>query len=106
MRCWNGQRVGIEGHIIAIFILVSKLPIWLSFFAARTADLDRRQYFGGLFWSANLTPQRVHLFPPPMLSKCELSMCRRLREMGGGVDDVHCLKPGNLRPQDEQLESR
>ena len=58
-------------------------------------DLDRGWQIGGLFWSAN--------FPPPLLSKSELSMCRPLCEMGGGVDDMHCyaghrrgvLKPGN-----------
>ena len=30
MHCWEGQRVGIEGHIISVFMLGSK-PIWLSF---------------------------------------------------------------------------
>ena len=39
---------------------------------------------------ANMQLQRVHLFPPPFLSKSETSMCQQLREMGGGVDDVHC----------------
>ena len=72
-------------------------------FASRSADLDRGRYIGGLLWSADLPPRRVHLFPPPLLSKSETSMCWQLRAMGGGVDDVHCyathsravLKPGN-----------
>ena len=72
-------------------------------FAARRVDLDRRRKIGGLFWSSNLTPQSVHLFLSPLLSKSETSMCWQLRVMGGGVDDLHCcsthsrgvLKPGN-----------
>ena len=42
-------------------------------FAARPTDLDRRRYIGGLFWSANVTPRREHLFPPPLLCKSELA---------------------------------
>ena len=34
-------------------------------FAARSTDLDSRRYIGGLFWSANLTPRRVHFSPSP-----------------------------------------
>ena len=74
-------------------------------FAARSMDLDRGRYIGGLFWSANLPPRRVRFFPPQVLtlSISKPSMCRPLREMGRGVDDVHCcatlsrgvLKPGN-----------
>ena len=98
---------------LAVFILGSKLPIWPSFLRL------------GLLWSTNLTPQRIRLFPPPFLCKSETSMCRQLREMGGGVDDVHrcathsrgVLKPGNswwqqsvhhfIRGrQDEQLDSQ
>ena len=43
-------------------------------FADRSADLARRRCIGGLFWSTNLTPQRVPLFPPPPLCKSEPSM--------------------------------
>ena len=72
-------------------------------FVAASADLDSRLYIGGLFWSTNLTPLREHLFPPQLRCKSEPSMCRPLREMGGGVGDLHCcathsrgvLKPGN-----------
>ena len=71
--------------------------------AATSADLDRRRFTGGLFWSTNLTPWRVRLFQPPLLCIPEPSMFRPLRETGGGVDDLHCcathsrgvLKPGN-----------
>ena len=76
----------------------ANLPVLL---AAWSAVLDRGRQTGGLFWSADLQPRRVHLFPPRLLSKSEASMCRR--EMGGGVNDLHCcathswgvLKPGN-----------
>ena len=72
-----------------------------------------------------LWPWRVHFSPPPLLSKSEPSMCRQLRGMGGGVNDLHCcathsrgvLKPGNswsqqsvhhfiCGRQDEPLRSR
>ena len=50
----------------------------LSFLAAKSADLDRRWYIGGLFWSTNLTPLRVNFVPPPLLGKYEPSMCQQL----------------------------
>ena len=43
---------------------------------------------GGLFWSTNLTPWRVHFFPPPLLCKSKLSMCRQLHEMGWGKEGI------------------
>ena len=60
-----------ERLLTAVFILGSKLPIWPSFFV----DLDRGRQIGGLFWFANLPPQRVYLFPPRLLSKSEAWMC-------------------------------
>ena len=59
-------------------------------FAARSTNLDRPQYTGGLFWSANMTPRGVHFLPPPLLCKSKSSMSRQLREMDGGVNDMHC----------------
>ena len=94
-------------------------------YVARSTYLDRKWYIGSLFWSANMTLRRVHFLPPPLLSKSKSSMCRQLREVGRGVDDMHCcathsrgvLKPRNSwsqqsvhhfihRRQDEQLHSR
>ena len=46
-------------------------------FAARSTNLDRLRY-GGLFWSANMMPRRVHVLPPPLLCKSKTSMCRQL----------------------------
>ena len=91
-------------------------------FVARSTDLDRRRYIGGLFWSTNMTPRRVHFLPPPLLCESKSSMCRQLREMGGGADcALLCYpQPGSFkarkqlitavsnfirRCQDEQLES-
>ena len=76
---------------------------WPVRLVARAAVLDRGRQIGGLFWSADFPPQRVHLFPPRLLSKNEAAMCQCLREVGGGVDDLYCsathsrgvLKPGN-----------
>ena len=44
----------------------------------------------GLYWSADLPPPRVHLFPPRLLSENEAAMCQPLLEVGGGVNDLHC----------------
>ena len=38
---------------------------------ARFVVLDRGGQIGGLLWSADFPPQRVHLFPPRLLSKNE-----------------------------------
>ena len=59
--------------------------------AARSVVLDRGWQIGGLFWSVNFPPRRVHLFPPRLLSKNKASMCRPLHEVGGGVDDCEKL---------------
>ena len=67
----------------------ANLPVLL---AARTAVLDRVRQIGGLFWSADF-PWRVHLFLPRLLSKNEAEMCWPMRVVGGGVDDLHCLRP-------------
>ena len=94
-------------------------------FVARSADLGGKRWIRCLFWYANWPPRSVHFFPTPRRSKSETSTCRYLREMGGGVDDLHCcathswgvLKPGNSWSQqsvhhfirgrqDEQLDSR
>ena len=64
-------------------------------FAGRSVDLDRRRrYIGGLYWSTNLMPRRVHFFPPPLLCKSEPSMCRKLRDMGGIQEML--ASPGSL----------
>ena len=76
----------------------TNLPVLL---AAWSAGLYRARQIGVLFGSADFPPRRVHLFPPRLLSKNEAEMCRR--EVGGGVNDLHCcathsqgvLKPGN-----------
>ena len=72
----------------------ANLPVLL---VAQSVVLDIGRQIGGLFWSADFPPQKVHILPPCLLSKSEASMCRPLREIGGGVDDLHCcvLKPRN-----------
>ena len=85
----------------AVFILGNKPPICLSF--CGQIHRFRGRQIGGLFWSGNLPPRGVHFLPPPLLCKSGPSMCRHQREMGGGVNDLHCcatysrgvLKPGN-----------
>ena len=59
------------------------------------APLDRGQQTGGLFWSADFPPRMVHLFPPRLLSKNEAEMRRPRREMGVGVNDLHCCVTHN-----------
>ena len=64
--------------------------------------LDRGRQIEGLLWSADFQPLRVHLFLPRLLSKNEAEMCWPLREMDGGVDDVHCCathSQGVLKPR-------
>ena len=61
--------------------------------AAQSAVLDRGRQIGGLFLIVDFPPRRVHLFLPHLLSKNEAEMCRPLREMGGGVDDLHVVRP-------------
>ena len=51
---------------------------------------DRGRQIEVLFLSADFLPRRVHLFPSRLLSKNKAAMCRPLREVGGGVDDLHC----------------
>ena len=65
--------------------------------------IDRRRQTGGLIWSTDFLPRRLHLFPPRLLSKNKMSVCRPLHEMGRRVNHLHCcvthsrgvLKPGN-----------
>ena len=77
--------------LIAFVILVFPWDVYCQNKTTRkSTDLDIRWYIGSMFWSANLTPRRVHLFPPPLLCKSEPSMCWQLFEMGKGVDDLHC----------------
>ena len=69
---------------------------------SRSAVLDRGRQIGGLSWSANFPPRRVHLFPPHLLSKNEAEMCWPLHEVGGGVNDLHCCTTHNrgvLKPR-------
>ena len=64
--------------------------------------LDRGRQIGGLFWSANIPPRRVHLFPPRLLSENKAEMCRPRHEVGGGVNDLHCCathSQGVLKPR-------
>ena len=44
----------------------ANLPVLL---VARSAVLDRGWQIGGLFWSADLLPRRVHLFLPRLLDE-------------------------------------
>ena len=100
---WTASRSAGAASLCNRFCTGQRAANLAVLFVARSADLDRRREIGGLFWSTNLTPRSVHLFPPPLLCKSETSMCQQLREMGGGVDVVRCcethsrgvLKPGN-----------
>ena len=63
-----------SGETVACFLTgqqAANLPVLL---AARSAVLDRRRQIGGLFWSADLPPWRVHLFLPHLRSKSEASI--------------------------------
>ena len=94
------QSESVTRFTLAVFIQSTKLPICPSIWSA---VLDRGRQIGGLFWPADFPPRREHLFPPHLLSKNQAEMCRPLREVGGGVNDLHCcaihsrgvLKPGN-----------
>ena len=60
-----------------------------------SAVLDRGRQIGSLSWSADFPPRRVHLFPPRLPSKNEAEMCQAMREVGGGVNDLHCYATHN-----------
>ena len=79
----------------------ANLPVLL---AARSAVLDRGQQIGGLFWSAYFPPQRVHLFPPHLLSKNEASMCRPLCGMGEVSSALLCdPQPGSFKTRKQLI---
>ena len=91
--------ISYQQHILktlAIFRQGTNLPVLL---ATRSAVLDRGRQIGVLFWSADFPPRRVHLFPPHLLSKNEAAMCRPLREVGGGVNDLHCCASFKTKKQ-------
>ena len=69
--------------------------------------LDQGRQIGGLFFSADFLSRRVNLFPPRLLSKNEAAMCRPLREVGIGVNDLHFCAThswGVLKPRNSWLQ--
>ena len=109
---------------MAAFMLGSKPPIWLSFLLIGPW-IKKGAGILGVCSGPPIWRLGRYTFCFLHCCKSEPSMCRQLREMGGGVDDLHCcathsrgvLKPGNSWSQqsvhhfihgrqDEQLDSR
>ena len=82
--CYHAPRVPVN----SCFETGQQATDLLILLAARFMVLDRGRQIGGLFWSTHLPPRKVYLFPLRLLSKSQA--CRPLREMGGGVNDLHC----------------